>query len=354
MKVIHISDLHLDSPLTARLDYEKSKKRKDELLFSFRKIVDCARESLAKAIIIAGDLFDAEDVGKRILKNVIEVISSAKEITFLYLSGNHEKRALERCGFTLPENLKIFGKEWTEFDIDGVSFIGRSETSPDMFSEICPSCDKVNVLVLHGELRDRSDYGGIIGRRDAEKLNVDYIALGHYHSYSSTQISPRCTAVYSGTPEGRGFDEIGPRGYVMLDIEDSKVSHRFVKSAKRTMHEKAVDVSDTPSDMALIYKIEEMLKELPREDLVRIRLVGRKEPGRIFNTDTILSSLRNSYYYVEVKEDTEIRILASDFKNDISLKGEFIRGVLADDSLSDKEKEDVINLGLSVLLRGCE
>ena len=65
MKIIHTSDLHLDSPLTTRLASEKVKERKNELLLSFRKTVQAAKTSGADGFIIAGDLFDSERVGKR-------------------------------------------------------------------------------------------------------------------------------------------------------------------------------------------------------------------------------------------------------------------------------------------------
>ena len=351
MKIIHTSDLHLDSALTTRLDSKKVKERKGELLLSFRRIAERAKSDKAEAVIIAGDLFDSERVGKRTLKNVLDIIFSSPEITFFYLSGNHEKKALSESGFPMPENLKLFGDGWTCYKIGEVNVIGRCETSSEMFSELTLNKDEVNIVVLHGELRDRCDAWGDIGKRDAEELNLDYIALGHYHSYSETKISARCTAVYSGTPEGRGFDEAGPCGYVTLNIDGTRVSHVFSQSAKRTLRIEEIDVTDTPSDMALLYKIEAALRNVPSGDLVRIKLVGERELGRCFDTEAILSSLRGSYYYAEIKDETRLRIRADDFKNDISLKGEFIRGVLLDDSLSDKEKEAVINLGLSVLLK---
>ena len=59
-------------------------------------------------------------------------------------------------------------------------------------------------MVLHGELRDKSAQGGVIGLTEAANKNIDYMALGHYHTYSEAQIDKRGVAVYSGTPEGRG------------------------------------------------------------------------------------------------------------------------------------------------------
>ena len=350
MKIIHTSDLHLDSPLTTRLASDKVRERKSELLFSFRKNVQAAKDNGVEGFIIAGDLFDSDKIGKRILKNVIDVIASAPDITFFYLSGNHERRALSDSSELLPENLKLFGEDWTYFKLGEVTIVGRSETCPDMFSSLDLNEDAVNILVLHGELRDRSDYGGVIGKKDAETVPADYLALGHYHTYSATEISRRLLAVYSGTPEGRGFDEVGPCGYVSITVNGRTLSHRFAESAKRRLDIVEVDVTGEESDISVMNKIERALSGISREDLVRIRLVGSHELGRTFDTEAMLSSLSSSYYYVEIKDESKVRISADDFKNDISLKGEFIRGVLSDDSLSDGEKEAVINLGLGVLM----
>lgn len=350
MKIIHTSDLHLDSPLTARLDSGKVRERKNELLLSFRKTVQSAVNAGADGFIIAGDLFDSEKVGKRTLKNVIDIISSSPKITFFYLSGNHEKCALLDSSAKIPENLKLFEDDWTYYKLGEVNIVGRSETAPDMFSTISLNENEVNLIVLHGEIRDRSDFNGVIGKKDAEEIPADYLALGHYHSYSTTKISRRMTAVYSGTPEGRGFDEVGPCGYVTVEVNGRSVSHSFTESAKRRLEIIEVDVTNLDSDIAVMNKIESAVRGIPRESLVRFRLVGARELGKLFNTDAILSSLKDLYYYAEIKDESKLRINADDFKNDISLKGEFIRSVLSDTALSDTEKESVINLGLNVLM----
>ena len=350
MKILHTSDLHIDSPLTTRLDSKKVRERKSELLFSFRRMTEEARREGAAALIIAGDLFDSENIGKRTLKSVLDIISLAPEITFFYLSGNHERNVLYSCGIPLPENLKLFEKEWTYYNLDGINFIGRTDTDSDMFGELRLNASEINVLVLHGELREHSDIGGVIGKKDLNGLPIDYLALGHYHSYSHTELSNTSFAVYCGTPEPRGFDECGECGYVMIDADKSKISHRFVKSAKRAFRIVKVNVMGERSDLSLLYKIEKALAGIPSSDLVRIVLTGERELGQSFNKETLLSSVSGGYYYAEIKDETVLRISPDDFKNDISLKGEFIRGVLSDDTLSDTEKERVISLGLEILL----
>ena len=350
MKILHTSDLHLDSPLTTRLDSKKVKERKSELLLSFKNLAEQAKKERAEGFIISGDLFDSEKIGKRTLRNVVDIITAYPDITFFYLTGNHEKDVLEKSMLPLPKNLRLFNDGWTYFKLGNVNVIGRCSTSKDMFAELNLNENERNILVLHGELRDRSDSGGIIGKKDAENLAVDYMALGHYHSYSKNEVSERCTAVYSGTPEGRGFDEIGDCGFVMIEADEKEVRHRFIKSALRTLHIEEIDVTDVESDVALLYKIESRLRTVPRADLVRIVLIGSRRLGKSFNTDAALASLGKAYYYIEIKDITRVKISPEEFKNDISLKGEFIRSVLDDGTLTDEEKEKVIMLGLEVLI----
>jgi hypothetical protein len=70
----------------------------------------------------------------------------------------------------------------------------------------------------------------------------------------------------------------------------------------------------------------------------------------VLDTAALYDRFKDKFYYFEVKDATRVRILADDFKNDRSLKGEFIRSVIADESISDDMKEKIITTGLRALL----
>ena len=123
-----------------------------------------------------------------------------------------------------------------------------------------------------------------------------------------------------------------------------------MRSAKRELHIIDTQLSENDSDLSTVYKLESILSPIPKSDLVRIRLVGNRALGQKINTEALISSVGRGYYYLEIKDETRVKISADDFKNDISLKGEFIRGVLSDTTLSDEEKDAVITLGLEVLI----
>ena len=208
---------------------------------------------------------------------------------------------------------------------------------------------KRNIVILHGELADKSDVGGRIGRSEAARLPIDYIALGHYHSYSQERLSDRCTAVYCGTPEGRGFDETGEKGVVMLNVDPYEITHSFIKTCERSLHIIPVDVSTLSNQYLVEKEIENATRGIPTGDIVRVVLTGERNIEAELDTDSISTRFMHRHYYFECKDETSIRISPDAFINDKTLKGEFIRGVFADEELSDDEKQKIVLMGLRAL-----
>ncbi len=350
MKIIHTSDLHLNSPMTARLSPNKVRDRKAELFNTFEKMVDEAVFQKVSIFIVAGDLFDNERITKSAAERVLGKMRKAPSVDFLYLSGNHEKSALKECGVPLPQNLKIFGDEWTYFDYGNLTVAGRSVIEPDMFEKLNLNYAKTNIVVLHGALADARSGGEIIGIKDAAGKYIDYLALGHYHSYDDVKIDDRGIAVYSGTPEGRGFDETGTKGFVMVEADGSRVRHSLIPFAKRTVKILNVDITGSISRIDIDDKIEEELKGISSSDLIRIRLTGSRFPEVYADLEAIKSRYENRYYHFEVKDDSKMRINPDDYKYDKSLKGEFIRLVLASNDIEEADKDRIIRTGIAALM----
>ena len=288
-----------------------------ELYDSFRRIIDIATEKTARAIIIAGDLFDTERVTRRDAEAILDDISRASDITFLYLPGNHEREALMRSGAEIPKNLKIFGEEWTYFELDGVTFAGRSSLPPSAFDSLRLDEKRVNIAVLHGSLRDRCDGKDSIGKIEAARCPIDYLALGHYHSYSEEHISKRCLAVYSGTPEGRGFDETSQCGYVEITVKDGVACHKFVPSAKRRLHILKVDITEAMREFEIEDRVVAAIGNIPLGDLLRVVLIGERDPQLRRDCAALTERLSGGRFYFEVRDESRLRIRPEEYKNDI-------------------------------------
>ncbi len=349
MKILHTSDLHLNSKMNTRLGTAEAKERKRELLESFAELVSYAKHERCTAFIIAGDLFDTDKIGERVKQSALDIIRSAPELNFFYLTGNHEKAALKDGN--VPENMYLFSDKWTYYTIGGVAFAGRESTEPDMFAKLeMPEGTDILIAILHGELRDRSERGGIIGARELSESPVNYLALGHYHSFTEKEISRDCHAVYCGTPAGRGFDEAGDKGFVIIETEGKNVKYSFQKANTRKFIIADVSLDGIESKPELDEKISHACREIDKNSLVRIRLTGHRAPEFSYDTESIRHRLASSFYYIEIKDESRLLIRPEDYKFDKTLKGEFIRTVYADMSLDEDEKEEIIKTGIKALM----
>ena len=181
MKIIHCADIHLDSAMTSSIDPQTARIRRGEILRNFERIVDYAASVGAEAILIAGDLFDSQNISELTRNTLLHCIASNPGIAFFYLRGNHDEHfCLNQlnCSGKIPFNLIFFGKEWGCYECGSVSIYGAelSDESRDFYDVLNPDPDRINIVMLHGQLSehpDSVDYGIDINRLRGK--NIDYL-----------------------------------------------------------------------------------------------------------------------------------------------------------------------------------
>lgn len=349
MRIIHTSDLHLGSPLTARLSPDKARLRRAELQRTFERIVERGKELSAEGIIIAGDIFDSDDITRMTVERFYCTVRSAPSIRFFSIAGNHDKDALKAFGIPCPENLTLIGDAWEKHRLGEVVIAGRSGAGAGICAGLELCREDVNIVILHGSL-DESRSRDSLSPRELEGRNIDYLALGHYHSYSEVAIDNRCAAVYSGTPEGRGFDECGECGFVLLEIEGGRIRKQFIPFAKRKMTEIEVDLSHTESRTDIEATVRGALRTLSIDDCVRVVLTGSVLPEASPDTDIMTKENEAGFFHFEIKDRTRLRIDPEVYRYDRSLKGEFLRMVSERVDISPEEKERIIRCGIGALM----
>lgn len=347
MKLIHCADIHLDSPMETNLSADKARERKLEIRSTFARMVRNAAEEGVQAILIAGDLFDSARVTKTTESYVLDLIASHPQIDFYYLSGNHDQGSALTNSAQLPANLFTFGKMWSTYHIGNIAITGAAIPNADTLS-LNPN--NINILLLHGQERRSAGVAGedVIPLGRFKNKGIDYAALGHIHEYRPMRLDTRGIACYSGCLEGRGFDECGTKGYVMLNIEGGRISHRFVPFAVRTLHTVECDVTGFSSILDLEEKMLSSVANIPQKDMVKVVLTGKKSAESMFDLTHLRGVLAERFYFAKVKDETRLSINAEDYAHDISLKGEFVRRVM-NSTLSESEKERVIACGFRVL-----
>lgn len=360
MKIIHCADIHLDSKLSSNYDGDKKKRRKEEILRNFINMTEYAAGNCVEAIIIAGDLFDTSNITQSTANAVRRCIRENPDITFFYLKGNHDVYSF-LCDTDKYDNLKMFGEEWTAYTIganNNIVITGAeitSENSRYLFNSLVLEADKYNIVTLHGQNAESSskDKTEIIDFGSLKNKSIDYLALGHVHKYSCGRLDQRGEYCYPGCLEGRGFDECGEHGFVELDIDEDtlKCERRFVNFCIRKIYEVEVDASECSDSTEAIRAIRRCLNEtkVTSEDIVKIVLIGEIDEEAEIDIDYIRDNLWDEYYLIKIYDKTQIRIDYRRYEADISLKGEFIRLVMGDDSLDPEEKAAIIRTGIRAI-----
>lgn len=353
MKLIHCADLHLDSKMESIMPTDLAKIRKVEILDTFRRMIDYAYINNINIIMISGDMFDTSKIQARTKEYIIELISEHPDIDFLYLCGNHDENNFVKTLDVVPSNIKTFTDTWTSYRYDNLVITGcelNNINNQVVYSALDLKEEDINIVMLHGQesMYDSKMDADIINLKALENKHIDYLALGHLHSYKTKRLDSRSKYAYSGCLEGRGFDECGDKGFVEVNVENNKVSTKFIKFAKRTLHEINVDISGKETLRTIEKTINDAIDPIDPDDLVKVNLIGTYTTNTKKDMLRFNQLLENKFFFGRVKDKTTIKIDIDDYKNDVSLLGEFIRTTLNSNESKDIQG-DIITIGLRAL-----
>lgn len=357
MKLIHCADIHLDSAMTSHIAPDTARKRRGEILRNFERMVEFAAAEDVGAILIAGDLFDTPVTSELTRSTLLHCITSHPGIAFFYLRGNHDEKLLTEGLFEKPFNLMLFGEEWSCYECGGVAIYGRElfRERAGFYNGLQPEPDKINIVMLHGQISEHPSgvaYG--IDLKQLRQKNIDYLALGHLHAHSEGRLDDRGIYCYSGCLEGRGFDECdGEHGFMLLetDSDTRSISSRFIPFEKRRLHSVTADVSGCMTTNEMIAAASKAITGAGCQEssLIRLVLRGELDPACEKDVGYMASTFAEKYYYCKVADETRMRIRLEDYLLDQSLRGEFVRNVSGDSSLSDDDKAMIVRYGLKAL-----
>lgn len=363
MKIIHCADVHLDSRLLANLDERKAKLRREEILNTFLRMVDYGAEHDVEAILIAGDLFDTARVQAGVRHSVENAILKHPDIVFYLLKGNHSAVGFLEQLSEIPANLKLFDTEWTSYILNAeregnIVLTGAELTKENaglIFGSLVLDYDKFNIVMLHGQQQDYQSQNKAenIALSELKNKGIDYLALGHVHEYHMEELDKRGKWCYCGCLEGRGFDECGEHGFMLLDIDEETLecSYTRVPFAARRLHTVFVDVSGCGNSSDMVDVLQDTLAEaqISPKDMVKVVLTGQLDVTAEKNIDFMVKKLEDLFFFLKIYDKTKLIVDFDSFLLDESLKGEFVRQVKADETMDEETKAAVIRYGLQVL-----
>lgn len=344
VKIIHTSDLHLDSRLS-NFSLDKSKIRRQELKSSFAQALEICGK--ADIVLMCGDIFDNAEYQKGTVKFLQSVFAKYEDTVFFICGGNHDRYTspgMQALISELPDNVIVFSDkaEYMELDdikvrVYGMSFADKYcyESLMDEFEVI--DDDYINILMLHGEIVSPggdSKYNPVTVAQ-IERSGFDYIALGHTHDFSGIKRVGRTAYAYCGTHEGHGFDERGPKGVICGTVSKGSCDLGLTETCMRQYVEADIDVTHA-------YIIEDIINMIKSEvtdsdNIYRIVLKGTLAETIILDMDVIGSAV--DAFYIEISDKTVRDYNLEELSKRQNLKGFVARTVL--EELKNCADEDV-------------
>ena len=361
VKILHCADLHIGAAESSLGTLADS--RRAETLITFENIIKLASDSSVDILLIAGDLFNSNNIESSFTERVFECFSSIPNIKIVYAAGNHDPLNADSVFTkrTLPPNLYVLktSDDFVEFNelntrVYGKSFKETYMAGTDSFS-LTPDNSFINLMCIHGDLRSDlgSDYNSITGDF-VKSSGMDYIALGHVHKRTDIGKIGDSYIAYCGCPEGQGFDELGEKGVYVGDISKDTCELQFVPVCKRMHITENVDISDLTSSNEIADKILQFIKDkYPSnfaDNLYKIILVGEIEDGVKLSLTEITTRIADSVYFIKLRDKTKIKLDFDAISQENTLKGVFVKKMLAKlENADEQEKEKLLyalNIGI--------
>ncbi|HHH31065.1 MAG TPA: DNA repair exonuclease [Polyangiaceae bacterium] len=264
MKLVHAADLHVDSPMRGLERYENAPV--EQMRGATRRALEnlvtlCIDEEVA-LLLLAGDLYDGDwkdyATGLYFAGQMSRLRHAGVEVAIVW--GNHDAESQISRHLQLPDNVTVLPSSEpgsVSYDELGVVVHGQSYAHPAETNDLASGypeavVGKLNVGLLHTAATGRAghlpyapcDVGTLTSK------GYDYWALGHVHAREVLSESP--WIVFPGNLQGRHCKENGPKGAMVIDVDDGAIrrgSFRVVDAVRWCLATVDVEEAETPFDV---------------------------------------------------------------------------------------------------------
>jgi len=308
VKFIHAADIHLDSPLTGLSAYADApvEMLRTATRDAFTNLVNEAIEQPVDFMVIAGDLYDGtwkdHNTGIFFCKEMGRLKKA--DIPVYLLFGNHDAESEMTKKLQLPENVFTFdSRKPSTFCLEDlkVALHGRSFKEKETLENLstgypAPLPGMFNIGVLHTALEGNAAHATYApcSLDELHAKGYHYWALGHVHEHQIW--TGASTVVFPGNLQGRHIRETGPRGAVIVTVDEhgiQDIKRLFVDVLR--WHNLEVDVTECNSLFEVVHAIRKKLEDMVDKSLstiptaVRITVTGKTSAhGDLFGLESQL------------------------------------------------------------------
>lgn len=231
LRFLHTADWQIGRQY-ARFETEDAAALAEARFTAVESLARLAEEEQVDAVLVAGDIFDAQTLSDRTLHRTFQAMNGFAG-PWVLLPGNHDAALAEsiwhraqRIG-AIPDNVHCLSKpEVFLLDTVGVAILPAPLTQRQTYDDLTAWFDRaetpddfVRIGLAHGsvegQLPESADSPNPIAADRATTARLDYLALGDWHGLK--KIDPRTW--YSGTPEQERFKDNGAGQALLVEID---------------------------------------------------------------------------------------------------------------------------------------
>ncbi|NWN90653.1 DNA repair exonuclease [Marinobacter adhaerens] len=283
-RFLHTADWQMGRTYS-RFETEDSAALSEARYQAIERLAALATEHQCDAVLVAGDVFDAQTVSDRTIRRVFNATQGFSG-PWVMLPGNHDA-ALAESVWTrakrldaVPENVHLALKSGTTpLPEQGLAVLAAPLTQRHTYGDLTQPFEQMTtppgllrIGLAHGSVQgvlpDDIDSTNPIAPDRTETANLDYLALGDWHGLK--EINERTW--YSGTPEPERFRN-NEAGYVLVvDIEEPGAAPRVTphETARYRWHQWRETLSVASDLDELIQRI----NQLPEASVLDLKLNG--------------------------------------------------------------------------------
>ena len=358
IRIVHFSDLHLDSTFTwAGASGDAARRRRQALRDTLVRIVRLAQAEEADALFCGGDLYEQERAGRDTAEFLRQTFASLESVPVYIAPGNHDWYGPNSL-YTLVDwspNVHIFTEPLLRPTAltPGVTLWGGAHCAPantdnflDGFRAEGPG---MHLALFHGSERSWFNEQGE-GKEahapfDAAQIprsGLDHAFLGHYHRSKDAEHH-----TYPGNPDPLAFGEDGERGVVVVTINPGgRIARERHIVAQTAVHDIEIDISDYTTRQQIRDEIARRVDGL--SGFARLTVRGSVAPEVSF-TESDLRDAMGAFDAVQVRQG--VLRAGYDFEAlrvEPTVRGQFVADVL-NAGLDPVEERRVLTTGLRAL-----
>jgi DNA repair exonuclease SbcCD nuclease subunit len=318
------------------------------------ELLATARAQDVNVIACAGDLFDRRTVRPGTMRWLIAALRSAGRV--LIAPGNRDFVG-PLGGYSRhewPDNVTVFGTDrFVAVEVaEGVTIWGAAHTEAhrprSFFEGFKVDREGVNLALFHGSERSGADrQPGIepcapFDAAAIQAVGFDHALVGHYQQ---PHFGLRYT--YPGALVAHDFHNGAAGGAVLVTLaEDGTLSREYLEIPSTGLHDVGVDLTGAKSARDVLKRAKVSLGE--RRGVIRLRFTGRVPLNVVLQREDFLG-LTSSHDNLLLDWNAEIDVDLDHLAEEQTVRGQFVRDVLAAGQLTNDRRQRVLLIGLRAL-----